>query len=100
MLYFVNQANKEITSGRPEKNLPLSEIHMVVKSLSAAFPLFSVSAESLYMLHFIKKAMNRTVLIKVRGILKHTVFHYGNFRFCSFVWGKDGRCLLLAGCDL
>lgn len=63
MLYFVNQANKEIASGRPEKNLPLSEIHMVVKSLNAAFPLFSVSAVNLYTLHSIKKAMNRTVLI-------------------------------------
>lgn len=100
MLYFVNQANKEITSGRLEKNMPLSEIHMAVKSLSAIFPLFFVSEESLYILHFIKKAMNTTVLIKVGGILEPIVFHYGNFRFCGFVLGKDGRYLLLTGCDL
>lgn len=100
MLYFVNQANKEITSGKLEKFLPHSVIHMVVKSLRAVFPLFSVSAESLYTLHSINKAVNKTVHVEVGAILEPSVFHSGNFGFCSVVYMCVGLYSYRQGGDI
>jgi len=58
---------------------------MVVKSLSHVFSSFSESAEDLYTLHSINKAMNRTVLIKVWAVSEPVVFHYGNCNFYSVI---------------
>lgn len=84
MLYFVNQANKEIIPGRPEKNcLFLKSIWCL--NLQVLFFLYFLCLQKAFTLHSVKKAMNRAVLIQVGGILETVMFHYGNFRICSFV---------------